>query len=211
MRVLRPSLVSFAALLVACGGGGGGNGGVVNPPPAKTLDHITVSPTTLPLAAGQSQTITAQGLAADGSAINGTTFSYNSSDETKATVTAAGRVLGVAAGTATITVTGTAAGINRSATVAVTVTGNLPNAVTVVAGAATNDFTPRDVAIARGGTVTWSFPGILHNVEFQGGGAPANIPNSGNNASVARTFANAGNFQYLCSLHSGMSGSVLVP
>jgi len=210
MRVLRPTLVSLAALLVACGGGG--NGGVVNPPPgAKTLDRITVSPTTLPLTAGQSQTITAQGLAADGSTINGTTFAFTSSDETKATVTAAGRVLGVAAGPATITVTGTAAGVNRSATVAVTVTGTLPNAVTVVAGAATNDFTPRDVAIARGGTVTWSFPGILHNVEFQGGGAPANIPSSGNNVSVARTFSNAGNFQYLCSLHSGMSGSVLVP
>jgi plastocyanin len=81
----------------------------------------------------------------------------------------------------------------------------------VVSGTAANTFTPANVAISRGGTVTWTFGDLVHNVDFQGAsGAPAGVPNT-TNASVARTFANAGNFGYVCTLHSGMAGTVLVP
>jgi plastocyanin len=83
--------------------------------------------------------------------------------------------------------------------------------VTVVAGAASNDFTPANVALARGGTVTWTFGALIHNVDFEGkAGAPTNVPNTAN-ASIARTFANAGSFGYVCTLHGGMNGTILVP
>ncbi len=196
--------------LAACGGGGG----TTPPPPPvdNALASILVTPTTLALAAGQQQTITAQGRTAAGAAVSGVTFAFSSSNSNFATVSTSGVVTGLAAGTATITVTGSAGGVSRSATAVATVTGTLPNEVTVVSGAASNDFTPRDVVIARGGKVTWTFGARPHNVDFQGqAGAPAGIPNTTNSAGIERTFTNAGNFAYLCTLHSGMSGGVYVP
>jgi plastocyanin len=95
----------------------------------------------------------------------------------------------------------------------VTVTGALPTTATVVAGAASNDFTPPFLVIARGGTVSWTFTGRNHNVTFAGTtGAPANIPTTSNSPTpVPRTFATAGTFDYNCTLHAGMTGTVVVP
>lgn len=203
--------VLAAASLAGCGGGGGGGNGTTNPPPPVTLDNIVVTPTTVSVSAGATQSISATGRTAAGATVSGVTFGYASSNSAVASVSQSGQVLGVSAGTATITVTGTQGTVSRTATVAVTVTGALPNQVLVTAGAATNDFTPPNVAVARGGTVTWSFGALVHNVDFQGtAGAPARIPDT-SNASVARTFGTAGTFAYVCSLHSGMNGSVLVP
>lgn len=205
------SLMIAAALLLAACGGGGGGGGTTNPPPGVTLENVTVTPTTLSLSAGSTQSITPTGVSASGATVAGVTFSYSSSNTSVASVSQTGAVLGIAAGTSTITVTGTLGSVSKSATTAVTVTGALPSAVTVVAGSAANTFTPPNVAIARGGTVTWTFGDLLHNVDFQGtAGAPNGVPNTAN-ASVARTFNTAGNFGYVCTLHSGMSGNVLVP
>lgn len=204
-------LAGAALLLAACGGGGDGGGGPTTPPPTATLDNITVTPTTVTLDAGQSQTLTATGRSASGATVGGVSFSYASSNTGVASVSSSGSVVGVAAGTATITVSGVLGSVTKTATVGVTVSGALPTAVTVVAGASTNDFTPANVAIARGGTVTWTFGALLHNVDFQGtAGAPTSIPNTAN-ASVSRTFNSAGTFSYVCSLHSGMNGTVQVP
>jgi len=214
-RTVRFSLVRVrivSAALVVAGCGGGGDGGTTNPPPpAATLDNIVVTPVTLALGAGQSQTISASGRTAAGATVSGVTFGYSSSNQTVATVSTTGLVLALTAGTATITVTGTSGGVSKSGTTTLTVTGTLPNAVTVVSGAASNDFTPANVALARGGTVTWTFGPLVHNVDFEGkAGAPANVGNT-TNASIARTFANAGSFGYVCSLHGGMNGTIVVP
>jgi plastocyanin len=85
-----------------------------------------------------------------------------------------------------------------------------PSAVSVEAGAAANTFTPPQITVARAGTVTWTFGTRTHNVTFATAtGAPANVPNS-SNAQVARTFNTAGTFAYECTLHTGMTGSVVV-
>lgn len=207
----RTMAVVLAGSVLACGGGGGG-GTTPPPPPPATLDRINVSPVSVSVGAGQTQALTVQGVSASGVAVSGVNFTYVSANTGVATVSSVGRVTGLAAGTTSITVTGTAGSVSRTANVPVTVTGSLPTAVSVIAGASTNDFTPSEVAIARGGTVTWSFPGIQHNVDFQGAtGAPANIGNTGSGNSAARTFNSAGSFGYICSLHSGMAGSVFVP
>ena len=78
-----------------------------------------------------------------------------------------------------------------------------------------NVFRPAQVEVARGGTVTWSFPGPRpHNVSFTTAGAPANIPTKPTNTnppgSESRTFATAGTFPYDCTIHPGMSGTVVV-
>ncbi len=101
-------------------------------------------------------------------------------------------------------------GITATGSAALTVTTPI-SGVTAVAVEATNAnvFTPASTTIAEGGVVTFSFGSIGHNVLFQSAGAPTNVPVV-SSSSVARTFPAAGSFPYVCSLHSGMSGTVNV-
>lgn len=211
---MRLSRVSAGVMLLAglaCGGGGD-DGPPTQPPPAQTLESIVPSATTLNLSAGQRQVLSVTARDQSGGTIAGASgYTFTSSAPTIASVSAAGAVVGLAAGSAQVTVSLTLNGVTKTATVAVTVTGSLPTTATVVAGATTDDFTPNFVAIARGGNVTWTFGARPHNVEFGStSGAPAGIGNS-TNVSVTRTFANAGNFAYTCTLHANQNGTVLVP
>lgn len=71
-----------------------------------------------------------------------------------------------------------------------------------------NIFTPANILVAVGTTVTWTWsPNVsAHNVTF-GDGAKSPDQASG---TFTRTFSTAGTFNYSCTLHSGMSGSVKV-
>lgn len=83
-----------------------------------------------------------------------------------------------------------------------------------------NDYSPEQVAVARGTTVTWRWDSCTgdgyggqvcasHSVTFDDGG-PSAAPKS--DGTFARTFANAGTFTYYCTAHgrTAMSGSVVV-
>jgi plastocyanin len=72
-------------------------------------------------------------------------------------------------------------------------------------------FSPQSVTITAGGTVTWRFVETPHNVTF-GGAAPTegNVPTSNPGTSATRTFPTAGQFPYECTLHPGMTGTVVV-
>lgn len=73
-----------------------------------------------------------------------------------------------------------------------------------------NTFNPSTLTVAKGTTVTFTFQATTHNVNFANvAGAPTNIPNTANSG-VQRLFATAGTFGYDCSLHSGMTGTVIV-
>jgi len=76
---------------------------------------------------------------------------------------------------------------------------------------ADNSFTPSDITVPLHTAVTWSWTGVnIHNVTFTAAtGVPTDIGNrtSGN---VSRTFDTAGTFQYRCTNHLGMTGSVTV-
>lgn len=78
-------------------------------------------------------------------------------------------------------------------------------------GYATNSFEPGTVTIKVGGSVTWAYDAtVTHNATFSAtAGAPTSVPN-GRNASVSRTFGTAGDYDYQCTNHSGMSGLVRV-
>lgn len=73
-------------------------------------------------------------------------------------------------------------------------------------------FTPSPVRIAVGGTVTFTFGSVGHDVFFDNttAGAPANIGTTTANTSVTRTFNTAGTFEFNCHIHPGMSGTVIV-
>ena len=73
-------------------------------------------------------------------------------------------------------------------------------------------FTPGTVELTAGGTVTFAFGSLAHNVFFDNApaGAPANIEAATSNQSVARTFPTAGRYVYNCHLHPGMTGTVNV-
>ncbi|MHB1297949.1 MAG: cupredoxin domain-containing protein [Gemmatimonadaceae bacterium] len=77
-------------------------------------------------------------------------------------------------------------------------------------GAEAGRFAPASVSVVPNGTVTWSnASGALHNVTFTTAGAPANVPDIAT-GSAQRVFPNAGTFNFHCTNHIGMDGSVTV-
>lgn len=71
-------------------------------------------------------------------------------------------------------------------------------------------FNPNSVTVKPGGKVEFEFGSVAHTVVFSAvAGAPAEIPSSAG-VTVERTFASAGTFNYHCTIHPGMSGSVVV-
>lgn len=213
MRLLGVLAVGFLTLTASCGGGGGDDDGGTGPGPGpqQTLNEIVPSVTTLTLTAGGGATIQMTARDTQGGTIsNPGTFSFTSSASNIAEVNQQGAVVGISAGTARIDISLSRGGVSKTASVNVTVTGSLGLTATVAAGTTSNTFQPQVVAVARTGSVTWSFGSVEHNVFFSGAsGAPSNIPNS-TNTTASRTFNTAGNFTYDCNLHAGMTGTVIV-
>jgi plastocyanin len=73
-------------------------------------------------------------------------------------------------------------------------------------------FTPNRVNLVVGGTVTFAFGTVDHNVFFDNApaGAPANITAPSANKSTTLTFNTKGTYVYNCHLHPGMTGTVVV-
>jgi plastocyanin len=87
-----------------------------------------------------------------------------------------------------------------------------PTMSATVNATALNTFTPANVAIGVGGTVTFTFGDVAHNVFFDNSpaGAPDAITGANANMSQARTFTTPGTFEFDCHLHPGMKGTVIV-
>jgi plastocyanin len=77
-----------------------------------------------------------------------------------------------------------------------------------VVSIADNEFNPTPLTIAAGETVRWVNGGVVaHNTTSPGVWASQDLPPG---AAFERTFAQAGTFNYSCTLHPGMNGSVVV-
>lgn len=118
------------------------------------------------------------------------------------------RTLG--AGTGNQTATATAAGLATSPTVTFTTNAAVVTTVQV----ANNSFTPPNITVGVNSVVTWEWQAatLPHNVTFAPTppGTPANIPDKSTVGTVARTFDTTGTFNYSCTNHAGMTGSVTV-
>jgi plastocyanin len=68
-------------------------------------------------------------------------------------------------------------------------------------------FTPAVIEVPTGTTVTWQFTdgSVPHNVSGQGYTSPTQAMGT-----FAHRFAQAGTYDYRCTLHSGMVGRVIV-
>jgi plastocyanin len=116
------------------------------------------------------------------------------------------RTLG--AGTGDQTATAIAAGL----TIPDTVTFTTNAAIVTTINVANNSFTPNTLTVPNHTTVTWNWPNptVAHNVTFAAvAGAPANIPDR-TTGSQNRTFDQAGTFNYQCTNHQNMTGTVTV-
>lgn len=219
MQFNRWTILAVTSALLGCGGGGGGSdyGGPTTPPPPppgnqQTLGSITTNVSTVNLGAGNTQAITVSAYDTQNALIvNPGTPTFSVSPSGVAEVDGQGVVLAVSQGSATVNVSLTVGTVTKTAAVAVNVTGTLPSSADVIASSGDYTFTPKNVAIARGGSVTWTFGGLEHTVTFTNtAGAPASINSGGYSTAISRTFTAAGNFAYNCTLHQGMSGQVVV-
>ncbi len=69
-------------------------------------------------------------------------------------------------------------------------------------------FSPADLTVAKGATVTWTNQdSVPHTVKF-GDGTVSPTLNKGE--SYSRTFSDAGEFSYICGIHPSMTGKVKV-
>ena len=69
-----------------------------------------------------------------------------------------------------------------------------------------NLFSPKSASVKVGDTVTWQFKGAsAHNVTFDD--FNSKLMKSG---TYTHTFAKAGSFEYRCTIHTGMTGTIKV-
>lgn len=72
-----------------------------------------------------------------------------------------------------------------------------------------NTFSPEDVTVDEGGTVTFTWDGGTHNVSFDDG--PMSETTGEVGTTFSRTFDEAGTFDFVCTIHpTTMSGTVTV-
>jgi plastocyanin len=86
--------------------------------------------------------------------------------------------------------------------------GTLVHAKRVTATAGLS-FDPNTVSIAANDSIYFTFQGVLHNVRFDTPSSPTDIGNTAS-ATVKRQFPTAGTYNYHCSIHPQMTGSVTV-
>ena len=113
---------------------------------------------------------------------------------------------------AALAATLTACGGDEGGTTGTTANDNPPVTAATVRATSSLQFTPATVTLAAGGTITFAFEGVAHNVFFDDApaGAPTNIIAPTANATITRMFATAGRYTYNCHVHPGMSGVVIV-
>ncbi|HKW10597.1 MAG TPA: plastocyanin/azurin family copper-binding protein [Gemmatimonadaceae bacterium] len=213
MRVAKLVLTVALCPIIACGGGGGSDGGTTNPPPPATVSSVSLSRSTALIKPAESVSITATPKDASGNAISGKTVTWNNANSSVVSISPNGAtvsVTGTTLGTASITAT-----VDQitSPQAQITVTNSFATSLAVDVGGSGNAFTPNQADIASGATVTFTWSStVVHNVTWTT--APGNLPTSsgdkGQNSTLSVTLTTPGTYNYHCTIHAGMEGSIQV-
>jgi plastocyanin len=177
------------------------------------VSTVSLSRSSALIKPSESVTITATPRDASGNAITGKTVSWNNDNSAVASIAPNG---------ATVSVTGTTlGGAHITATVdqitssqaLITVTNSFATSLDVQVGASGDAFTPDQADIASGATVNFSWPSaVTHNVTWTTapGTLPANSGDKGQGGTFSVTLNTAGVYNYHCTIHAGMNGSIQV-
>ncbi len=172
----------------------------------QRVTRVVAAPASITIAVGATTPLSATPLDARGNAVSGLpAATYVSSDSTKAKVSAVGVVTGVAAGTATVTVSvQTPDGV---VTTAVAVTIGFPT----FAEMKVEDFqfNPVVVDITAGGQVHWTWMGSASHSVTSTGSGPLGSPTQ-QSGTYTFTFPTPGRYDFFCTVHPFMTGSVIV-
>ncbi|MES2524334.1 MAG: Ig-like domain-containing protein [Gemmatimonadota bacterium] len=180
---------------------------------AGTLASVVVTSqdNTIELGGGTQAMVAGRDAGGGTVALGNRAVSWTSSNPSIATISSQGFATGVGIGNVNLQVT-----VQDGAT---TRTGTVPLTVTAVAGAPTNAtvemlpdrFLPYEIVLKQNGSVNFIFPALAHNVIWERvrAGAPTDIAAT-SSVTVSRTFPTVGVFDYVCTLHTGMIGKIIV-
>ncbi len=205
-EIARTVAIAAAVALVACGGDSTSS--------RQTLDTVQLQPRDAVLLVGTLWPHMHQ-TSRDRTGLEiKTTGEWSSSNESVATIgITTGAIAGIAIGTAVARSTVTYNGVTQTGDANITVVA--PSDTGSVTATLSAAFTPQLRAVARNGsaaTVTWNFEAEQHTVTWDSeppGATVADIPIS-SGVAVSRGFTVAGTYEYHCSIHAGMTGSLLV-
>lgn len=178
----------------------------------QVFDGLTLEPATATVNITTTRQLTATPRDARGNAMTlaGTTF--RSTNDAVASVNTTGLVTANANGDASIIAELTSGVFRADTSIITVVTPSFPTTATVQA---TNglQFVPPSVELSRNTSgvarVTWEFGSIAHNVTFTTAGSPAGLSDRSNTAASV-DFAAPNTYNYQCTIHPTMTGTVIV-
>lgn len=178
-----------------------------------TLAAVTVTSqdNTIELGGGTQAMVTGRDAGGATVALGNRTVTWTTSNPLIATISPGGFATGVGIGTVNLQVAVQDGATTRTGTVPVTVSG-IPGAPTSATVEMLPDrFLPYEIVLRQNGSINFVFPALAHNVIWERvrPGAPTDIGTT-SSATVARSFPTVGVFDYVCTLHAGMIGKVVV-
>ena len=201
------------AVISATAGGVSGTVPVTVTSGAGVLSSLVVGSQDRTIELGSVTQASVTGLDGQGNpvALGNRTVTWTTSNPSIATISISGVATGVGVGVVDLQVSVQDGAMPKTASVRLIVAGIPGSPMTARVDMAPQNFIPFETVIRQNGTVSFVFPTLAHNVIWDRrlSGAPPDI-NTTNNATVIRTFPSVGVFNYVCTLHPGMEGRIIV-
>lgn len=202
-----------SAIITASAGGVSGSVPITVTSGAGVLATLAVNAQDRTIELGSVTQATVEGLDGQGNpvALGNRAVTWTTSNPTIARISPSGVATGIGVGFVDLQVSVQDGAVPKTASVRLIVQGIAGAPLTSRVDMAPQSFIPFETVIRQNGTVSFVFPTLAHNVIWDRrlSGAPADI-NTTSDATVTRTFPTVGVFDYVCTLHPGMEGRIIV-